>query len=740
VNIKNTNPFNEKYYGFYRGIVIQNNDPERAGRIKIFIQSLSNQLIKLASMETSNPEQFSKILEFKGAGGSNVNTDSNTLFTLARLVARWARQASPIIGGGCAATYNAQTNLVTKSHSNTSNAFNFTPTTQDNSRTIDHTGVKGAALYSGGIRGGHGGLPFFPANNSNFLDGTYAPEEMTNTGRGSFSVPNVGANVWVFFENGNIEHPVYFAYSFDDTDWHGVYGVGPSTSGHTYPNSDENYPNPDGSPFTAKNSQRINSKAGSIVTDETENRVNITQANGNHIEINPNGIGIVSVADLTKIINGNEFHTTFGTLNQVSNDDHDVVIMGDYHIKVGDIGTTQPFNDWKEETRPLANARARFPVQRTTPSDDAIHYSAGQKQKGKAGPNPVVQSVNTVNNSLPSLKGNGSINTTSPNVVSQVVGSPDIKPAQANQVPAGASQTSASTKGGEWEPDPAYANLSKLIETTAAKCMPHEQKMGSGGTEYHYHTKDCVTFIGATTNDFPTVRVDPIGDMSPDSVKIDSKGSYVNQKPHPYVETVGNDSFPCGNSTIFAGNKYNLIVGSGGIELKTGGNATYSSNFTTLASKHQTNIASGGNIDVKASGKVHISGDIVTLSNANQVLVDSSLGVSRNLIVIGGAFIEGELHVNHITAPVEIQETEVVNLWGTCVAGKRIGTCNGAPVYGDGAEPDCVIIDPHSHPFKNLPLTLCAGNSNVRNKASAMNSNTIISSSPQSHSMRIIEN
>ena len=53
---------------------------------------------------------------------------------------------------------------------------------------------------------------------------------------------------------------------------------------------------------------------------------------------------------------------------------------------------------------------------------------------------------------------------------------------------------------------------------------------------------------------------------------------------------------------------------------------------------------------------------MLTLRNKNnrQILVDGNLGVNQNVVIGGGLHVEGELSVHHITAPVEIQETEPV--------------------------------------------------------------------------------
>ena len=103
---------------------------------------------------------------------------------------------------------------------------------------------------------------------------------------------------------------------------------------------------------------------------------------------------------------------------------------------------------------------------------------------------------------------------------------------------------------------------------------------------------------------------------------------------------------------------------------------------------------------------------MLTLRNKNnrQVLVDSNLGVSQNIVVGGSLHVEGELSVHHITAPVEIQETESVLLYGELVAGSAVTDGNGIAV----ATPNSVKIYAHSHPFKNVPLKLMKDKDEVR--------------------------
>jgi hypothetical protein len=135
--------------------------------------------------------------------------------------------------------------------------------------------------------------------------------------------------------------------------------------------------------------------------------------------------------------------------------------------------------------------------------------------------------------------------------------------------------------------------------------------------------------------------------------------------------------------------------------------------------------------------------DILTLRQKEygQVLVDSNLGVSQNVIIGGSTHIDGELFVNHVTAPIEIQETEQTDLYGKLLSGlsfnATIKKTSGEDLYaatsstgggthssmgGGGitvtltgvSNDDKVRMYHHSHQFKNLPLHLVNSSQDVR--------------------------
>jgi hypothetical protein len=185
--------------------------------------------------------------------------------------------------------------------------------------------------------------------------------------------------------------------------------------------------------------------------------------------------------------------------------------------------------------------------------------------------------------------------------------------------------------------------------------------------------------------------------------------------------------------------------------VKTTGTVDIGGSITNIAGQ-QVNIGSEHEINMD-SGRVSIVADILTIRQRNrgQVLVDSNLGVSQNVVVGGGMHVEGELSVNHITAPAEIQETDPVVIFGQALNGLtfkcKLGVHDGKGTNFDstdsgkqgagirnGAEGTITLtadsnhnkvrMYPHTHHFKNLPLNLKENNDEVRKDAMDNNAGT----------------
>jgi hypothetical protein len=196
----------------------------------------------------------------------------------------------------------------------------------------------------------------------------------------------------------------------------------------------------------------------------------------------------------------------------------------------------------------------------------------------------------------------------------------------------------------------------------------------------------------------------------------------------PLVEYVHVQDLPGGTSTLNVSNRYNVIVGAGGLNLKSYGPTNVVGTITNVTGE-QVNVGSSNEVNI--DGKVvNISADILRLRNKRQrqILVDGSLGVSKNVLIGGGMLVEGETYLQHVTAPREYQLTESTKVRltpGASYGASFTGTINGTP--GSSwtgtitVDTNDIIIENHSHAFANLPLTLKDTNNAVRTAAASLN-------------------
>tara|TARA_R110002110_G_scaffold188719_4_gene396822 strand:- start:884 stop:1786 length:903 start_codon:yes stop_codon:yes gene_type:complete len=276
-----------------------------------------------------------------------------------------------------------------------------------------------------------------------------------------------------------------------------------------------------------------------------------------------------------------------------------------------------------------------------------------------------------------------------------------------------------------------------------------------GGSEVINIAKHKTETIGMVMNDFGSVRIDTQGKYYKDGVRVLSKSVVNTRSPSPVIEYVHVDDLPGGSYTLNVCNRWNVQVGAGGVSMKSYGPVDIGGTIVNLGGT-QVNIGSENEVNIDGGKRLNIVSDILTLRQrtGKQVLVDSNLGVSKNVVIGGGLHVEGELCVNHITAPVEIQETQDTELWGTAEWDweRVIGFIKGGPVEKPAnsgnfvstatpvysrffetesdigvntqfdkeyiADDDCIRIYPHSHHFKNVPLHLKKKNEDVRNVAS----------------------
>jgi hypothetical protein len=798
----------KKYYGNYLGIVIQNNGD--AGRVKIFVPHISMHVYK-DWFETATDKKFKFI-------GNNIDSDLSKILQPLKEKLPWADCASPLVGAGGAGRYNAFTKEASISDSNRPGTFapNASGSSADLRLNEDGIGespgrkyeIQDVRLYDAfsdatrpqtsqeeyDITGASDGSEVDAPNRINKYSYHYTPNTYSNKTKGTYSVPNVGAHVWVFFREGNPNKPVYFAYCTNEEDWKGIYDTDDG-EGIDYPgtyeniNSDETYPNStyDVNTETYRNKFVFNQKGGAIEIVNTDNReiLKMTHYSGSFKEFNNHTNIELATENDQKLVLGDAFQTIKGYGNSFIGRDLDCIVKGNVHRKIGKL-SHELHEQWRNVAGEIAGVKQLFEVQRTKYSDEGDNYYKQSLIQKQFPPNgfavcPVCSDgpsksknwgqdkYEAVNNEFLSVdmrvfrsastKGKAEYRSTSQAIKKTEGTSSHIFKAIC-PVCRGTG-ISPSTMHGTWNPEPKKEDMifSALVKEKFEELIDIEKQLGEGGNEIINIAKHKVETIGLAMNDFGSIRVDPIGKIYRDKLVIMPEGVLNSQAPSPLVEYVHVDDLPGGTYTLNICNRYNVQVGAGGVSMKSYGPVDISGTITNITGE-QVNVTSQSEVNVDGGKRLTLVADILSIRQRNrgQVLVDSSLGVTQNVIIGGGLHVEGELSCNHITAPVEVQKTEDSRLYGELQQAKKFechlelppgphGTCN--PISGlvflnprigsslgdvkvevKKSDPDLVQTYDHYHYFKNIPLTLKNSNKDVRDSSKDLNSGGRVPAEP----------
>ena len=193
------------YYGNYVGIVVQNNDPEFAGKVKVFVPHLTPTVYS-GWIDGNTSKKITKLL------GNNVNGDLSEILGTLKTRLPWAECAAPLVGESSTGRFNNHFNAGSISESNF-----LTTTFSNGASSLSAEGSAPSSLYtstSAGLLNDAFVTAADNINRPNPLAYNYRPNTYSNAARGAFAIPSVGSHVWVFFREGDPQFPVYFAASF----------------------------------------------------------------------------------------------------------------------------------------------------------------------------------------------------------------------------------------------------------------------------------------------------------------------------------------------------------------------------------------------------------------------------------------------------------------------------------------------------------------------------------------------
>jgi hypothetical protein len=714
----------EKYYGNYLGIVIQNNDPEQRGRVKIWIPHISATLY-------DGLNKPSEDMIFNFPGGEQQEQFTNIIGDLKKILP-WAECASPLFGGDGTARYKAlfQQAVVTDA-------------------------AKGDTIKGQGIGNevaAHN-RQFHPSTSPESQKYVSSATKYRGKSRGMFTIPNVGAHLWVFFRNGNPSSPVYFAASHGEEDWHGIYKSSPATD---YPGSYESKDKADGGDKDSRDNKTFraktvfNSNKHSLEFIDTDNHeiLKLTHFNGSFQEFNNLAhIQFINGDDDAQIL-GDQFLTVRKNKNAYVEGTYELITKGPYINWIG-LPEQDKVKQIVEKLKELHNYKRLFDLKRADYSDKGPRQlSKEQKRQGTFAVCPVcenkpyvpgdVWSGNALARSVPFYIP-FITNTGIPAAQFQVMFYPD-PPDPSTAVGVGQigyymgsqcdvcnSKTpiplpnghpgkgrSPSTEAGQWQADSQKREeIQKWIRENFYDLTTLERELGNSD---HIVTigKNKIETIGLVMNDIPSIRTDSYGKLRADGVHTAPEGTYTTYKPCPLVEYVDIDDIPGGDYNLTVSNKYKLLVGARGINIKTFGPIDMYGTIVNLVGE-QINMVSQNDISIDGGERLTFRGRTIAISpyEHNPVVVDGQLHVTRNAIIQGATMIEGELGVTHITGPSQYYETLPSTAGTTEVS---IGHAHGIP--------------PHTHFFINLPINLLKSGIETRAKMITMGVNDTDSVQP----------
>lgn len=250
---------------------------------------------------------------------------------------------------------------------------------------------------------------------------------------------------------------------------------------------------------------------------------------------------------------------------------------------------------------------------------------------------------------------------------------------------------SPSTENGSWlQENLKFVDLPRVLNDAVYKTAGNFANIGDQGNKVEKITMSKVEVIGAMFNDIPSFRVDPIGKLRLDGLFVTQQSTIPYYLPSPHVEPVDVPQIPGGDYNLTIGNKWVVSVGSNGIIIHTTGSMQFSGGISQIAAEELT-LSSKHDMIIDGGERITIRGRKVTINPVehNALTIDGQLHVLRNTIIRGGLLTEGEVAVQHVTAPGEIAVTgfEMYEEMSSMVTGAEVAGGTEAPKAEGEATP-----------------------------------------------------
>lgn len=677
----------EKTDGIHIGIVIQNNDPEKRARVKVLVPHLAP---ALNDFFTENDKIFTV------PGVSDNSEEIVKTFEEAKKFLPWAEYAGPMFGGSATGRYNATLGVST-----TNDGTDIS--SKDLETDLDY-GFRPSNLY----------VDKFAVNDDfNKVDDNhktvnpfsyeYKPSNYSGLARGMFSIPNVGSHVYVFFLGGERNKPIYFASAYSTDDIKRIYSLYNDPKKLTTPDYPATYENTkllteseDSKTFRSKTVFNTNKHTLEFIDTDHQERVKLTHYSGSFLSFTNDCTTQFSTASNQMLVLGDRFQTIKKSNSTSVGFNDELIVKGNAYRAIGTTNKTL-IDSLKGIHGDIHQYKLLFDSKRVAFKDDPYQeLSQFQKLDGDFSACPVCQGAGNI----------GSYKCSCCN----------------------GTKKSPSSYQGLWVPEPikiAGGEMDKYILSRQQEIIDLEQQLEKGGDEFIKIAMSKVENVGLVVNDMKSFKIDYRGVLTPNLVTVSDVYVYPSRVATPLVEKVDVVNLPGGDYNLTIGNKWKVIVGANGIDIKTYGTIdTYGSIVTHLA--EQMNISSKTETAINGTEKLTLSSKNISINSVdrNPIFLSAPIHVDGNAVVNGGMHVDGEVGLFHITSPTQIRQTELVTpaQYSGSMAQTEVGVTDVGG--GVGHTHKVFLTKAHLHDYKTIPCKLTNSQEDTRKSMVEKNINT----------------
>lgn len=276
---------------------------------------------------------------------------------------------------------------------------------------------------------------------------------------------------------------------------------------------------------------------------------------------------------------------------------------------------------------------------------------------------------------------------------------------------------------------------------------------GDNGLDITQVMDDKITIVGDNPNVYPSCRKDGAGRERIHLTTSATQGVIESVSTYTECEAIDNSGDHHGGTyTIIAMNKFAVDAAGGGIILSSAGN------ISLLSSGGIVNLV-GTELVSTLSSVIKLVGSEIIVAKGPELYVDTdkstfinTVKMAKNLVVQGGALINGELFVNHMTAPQQVMDTSMSPVLPvffntpTVLSGVITQTCMTPTVCLEGGavtpatsinyvqfllDPTTTMkslgrVLPHKHTYKHAACTFAESQADIWEEAEATEKNEIV--------------